>query len=501
MTPSEPAVVLPSPAAAPSFGERLRPVGSQLFIALGLGIAAEVFLDNAAGIGHAIFAVITAIAIATSGGRETWQRAKEHRWLLAAAVLLMSSSMLHTAEWLAGMTTISSLLLFAIALQGWTGERPLHALRTGQVIAAPFISSVHALYAGGTVTAHGLASAKISSTVSRYAPAALRLMVIVFPPVLILLALLSSGDVVFRARLASIANAVFGVEVEGFIRGALVIGTTTWLGAGTLAITTRRRDGHVITEPSRFMRHFEGLTLLGSLTALLLFFGLTSTPCALAPASCELPAGVTYADAAHEGFFQLLFAALGILVLLMALPARVQLESRATKFAFTALSTALVLATMPMVISGVARLWRYETTYGLTVLRLLAYTGLFLVSAVLAWRAVTLWAFRDAFVGGAIALFTTTLMGLAALSPDQFIARRNLEMENPDYAYVMRLSDEALIPLAAKLDTLADPDFKDLVRRELRGRYYDMPRSTGLQWNPSRARAEAVLSSIHMVTK
>ncbi|MFT3707326.1 MAG: DUF4173 domain-containing protein [Archangium sp.] len=494
MTPSEPAVVLPSPAATPSFAERLRPAGSQLIVALGLGIAAEVFLDRAAGIGHALFAIIAGIAIATSGGRETWHRAKEHRWLLAAAVLLMSSSMLHTAEWLSAMTTLSSLLLFAIALQGWTGERPLHALRTGDVITAPIISSAHALYAGGAVTAHGLASAKISSTFARYAPAALRLMVIVFPPVLILLALLSSGDVVFRARLASIANAVFGVEVEGFIRGSLVIGTTAWFGAGALAITTRRRDGHVVTEPRRFMRHFEGLTLLGSLTALLLFFGLTSTPCALAPASCELPAGVTYADAAHEGFFQLLFAALGILVLLMALPARVQLESRATKLAFTALSTVLVLATMPMVISGVARLWRYETTYGLTVLRLLAYAGLFLVSAVLAWRAVTLWAFRNAFVGGAIALFTTTLLALAALSPDHFIATRNMSMQRPDYSYLLRLSDEALIPLVEQIDVSVDIDVRDDVRGELRRRALAISGSSGLDWNPSRAKADTALS-------
>lgn len=259
-------------------------------------------------------------------------------------------------------------------------------------------------------------------------------------------------------------------------------------------MTTRRRDGVQLTDPRRFLRAFEAFALLGSLTSLLLVFGISSTPCAMAPASCELPAGVTYADAAHEGFFQLLFAAIGILVLLMALPARAQLETAKQKLTFTALSTALVIATLPMVSSGIARLWRYETTYGLTVLRLLAYSGLFLVTAVLAWRALTLWAMKNAFIGGAMAMFTATMLGLAALSPDAFIARRNLDMANPDLGYLLRLSDEAMVPLSEYVETIDEPELRQQIRLELRGKYLEMSSSRGLEWNPARARAEKALA-------
>lgn len=489
-------VVLSSPEVTPGFSERLRPRSRQLLLGLGLGLCAEVLLDDTAyGLGHALFALLAGGAMALHGGRESWQRAGQHRWVLAAAVLLVSSTMFHTATWLAAMSVCAALILFALALQGWTGERPLSQLRTGHLFAAPFKSAAESMYAGGVVTSHALEQAKISSTVSRYFPSALRLFVIVVPPVLILLLLLSSGDVVFRARVEAFIETITGVELTGFVRGLCITLFAGLPAAGALVMTTRRRDGVQHTEPRRFLRAFEAFALLGSLTSLLLVFGISSTPCAMAPASCELPAGVTYADAAHEGFFQLLFAALGILVLLMALPARVQLAEKKQQVAFTALCTALVLATFPMVSSGVARLWRYETTYGLTVLRLLAYAGLFLVTAVLAWRALTLWAFERGFVGGALALFTTTMLGLAALSPDAFIARRNLDMARPDLGYLLRLSDEAMVPLAEYVETIDEPELRDAMRSELRGRFLALPHTGGLEWNPARARAERALAS------
>ncbi|MBL8911413.1 MAG: DUF4173 domain-containing protein [Archangium sp.] len=492
----ETTVVLPSqPEATPGFAERLRPKGAQLLLGLGIGIAAEVLLDDTAyGLGHALFALFAGGAIAFHGGRESWQRAGEHRWVLGAAVLLVVSTMFHTAGWLATMSVCAALVLFALAMQGWTGERPLASLRTGHLFASPFKTSFQSLYAGGVVTAHGLEQAKISSTIGRYFPSALRLFVIVVPPVLILLLLLSSGDVVFRAKIDAVVQSLTSIELTGFIRGLSI---TLFIGlpaAGALVMTTRRRDGVQLTEPRRFLRAFEAFALLGSLTSLLLVFGISSTPCAMAPASCELPAGVTYADAAHEGFFQLLFAAIGILVLLMALPARAQLETARQKLTFTALSTTLVIATFPMVSSGIARLWRYETTYGLTVLRLLAYSGLFLVTAVLAWRALTLWTMKNAFIGGAMAMFTATMLGLAALSPDAFIARRNLDMANPDLGYLLRLSDEAMVPLSEYVETIDEPELRQQIRLELRGKYLEMSSSRGLEWNPARARAEKALA-------
>ena len=479
------------PAPRPTFAERLRPHRSQLLLGLSLGLATELLLDGADfGLGHAIFAVLLASFVVINAGREAWQSAGAHRWLLLASVLLFSSTMLHDATWLSVMSTTSAALLFALAIQGWNGERSLAHLRTGQLFGAPFKTAGQSIFAGAVVTSRQLEHANINTTVSKYAPSVFRLMLIVLPPVGVLTLLLSSGDAVFRARLESILSTLFGIPIEGFVRGGFVTLISGLVLTGVLALASRRKDELVPSVPGRPLRAFEAAALLSSLTSLLLFYGLTSTPCALAPATCTLPDGVTYSAAAHEGFFELLFAAIGILLLLMALPARTQLDSKRAQLTFTALSTSLVLATLPMISSGVTRLSRYEQTYGLTVLRLLAYAGLGLVAAVLAWRALTLWTFQHAFVGGAIALFTITMLGLSVLSPERYIAERNLSREKVDLWYLESLSDDALPAVLASGRVLSSDD-------PLRHRIEALVATpeSWLTWNRGRARARAAAAN------
>lgn len=492
MNPSmTPSIALPAPQ--PTFASRLRPHRKQLAMGLALGLGVELLLDDKIyGLSWALFAVLGVAALIGIAGREAWQSAGSHRWMLLGAMALVMSTMLHDAAWLSSLCVLVATVMASLAALGWNGERKLAQLRTGQLLASPFVTLGRSVQATAVVTSNELRSANVGTIAQKYFPTVLRLCFIVGPPALILLALLSSGDAVFRARVASVLTAVFSVEIANFIQGSMVTGISAVLMTGVLALVSSRRGDSVASEPSRWLKPLETYALLGTLTAMLLAFGLTSTPCALAPSSCELPAGVTYADAAHEGFFQLLFAAMGILALSMALPARTQVTSKG----FTAMSTLLVLATAPMLVSAVARLWRYETSYGLTVLRLMAYAGLFLVAAVLAWRAVTLWAFNDAFVGGAFAMLTSTLLGLAVLSPDAFIARRNVQMENCDVAYLIMLSDDALPALYDASDRLADPPYTKLgevlkYRAERLGKSEPV-----LTWNLGRSRSRDALQDL-----
>lgn len=478
MTPTAPAAVVdatPSP-----FERRLRLRPAQLAVGLGLGLAFELLIDGARfGLGHLVFASLVALAIGLEGRTEGWQRAGSQRWVLLGAVALLGSTCLHSATWLAVLSTLAAVLLVGIAMQGWTGERALSTLRTGQLLGWPFKTVGQAGYAGAIATSNGLEHLRINQLASAYGPSALRLFFVVVPPAGVLLLLLSSGDAVFRSKLAALETALFGFELGGVVRGGFVTALFGVLFAGLITFSNRRREGVTASEPRRVLRATEALTLLGTLTSLLLAFGLTATPCALAPSSCELPAGVTFSDAAHEGFFQLLTAAIGILVLLMALPARTALESKGSQRAFTALSTALVLASMPMVVSAVARLWRYETAYGLTVLRLMAYSGLALVSLVLAWRAVTLWKWQHAFVPGALAAATVTLLALSVLQPEAFIARRNLARGNVDLDYLRTLSEEAT-------PALISYGYRPVVDSSRPDRW--------IEWNRGRAQAAEVLS-------
>lgn len=423
---------------------RLRPRRALLAGGLALGFAAEVLLDGAPfGLGHALFSVMLAATLITLGGREVWQSAREHRWLLVQAVLLVSSTMLHDAYWLGVLCTLTAGVLFSLALLGWNGSRALSSSGLSALMGAPFSAFGNSVKSGVQVAGSELRETNLSGLVRTHFPALVRLAFIVVPPLLLVTMLLASGDAIFRAKLDTLFDAALSLAIVRAIRAVLFTLSAGVILTGVLAFATRRRELVQAVAPSRSLTSLETSALLGSLTLLLVAFGVSSTPCALAPSACELPAGVTYAEAAHEGFFQLLFAAMSLLALLMALPARTQLGERALK----ALSTTLVLATMPMLVSATARLWRYETSYGLTVLRLMAYAGLAFVAAMLAWRALTLWVAPRAFVSGALALLSTTLFSLAVLSPERFIAEHNVEsvrfLTDLDLAYLQTLSADA----------------------------------------------------------
>ena len=120
-------------------------------------------------------------------------------------------------------------------------------------------------------------------------------------------------------------------------------------------------------------------------------------------------------------------------------------------------------------------------------------TGLVLVAAVLAWRALTLWALKGSFVGGALALFITTMLSLAVLSPDAYIATQNVKRESVDVAYLFTLSDDALPALAQARDRLPNPP-NDTIAYVLEYRANRLGASESpLTWNLGRARTRAAL--------
>ncbi|MEW5741699.1 MAG: DUF4173 domain-containing protein [Myxococcota bacterium] len=478
-----------------SFLERLRPRRAHVVAGLGLGLLFEWLVDGVpAGLGVSLLAVLTALAIASAGGREGWQAAKGHRWLLGVAVLLFGCAALQDAGWLTALDLLTGGVFAALALHGWTGESPLARLSPWRLFGAPFAVAGRALQAGAVVTGREANHALKGTRVSEKVPGALRLIAVVVPPVLVVTALLASGDVHFGARVDALASRLLEVPLSDFVRGGVVAAIAGVVLVGVIALATRRRAlSTQVAEPHRFLTPVEACALLATLSAVLFAFGATTWDCALAPDVCALPPGVTYSEAANDGFFQLLAAALVILVLLMALPTRTTLVTDGQRRAFRALATALVAGTLPMVLSAVARLARYEDVYGLTRLRLMAHAGLFLVAAVMAWRAVTLWVAPERFVPGALALWATSLLALTALRPDELIARHNLrDRMTVDTYYLLTLSDDAAPAIVEALPHLSDLQQIDLrlhvrERRDARARTFS-PGGWNLgQWRADRA--------------
>lgn len=500
MTPAATVSEVPSPSTrASSFMDRLRPRRAHVLAGLGLGLAFELLVDGVpVGLGLALLGVATTIAIIAAAGREGWQSAKGHRWLLVTAALLFSCGALQDAGWLTGLEVATGLVFAALALHGWPGEAPLSRLSPWRLVGTPLAVGFSAVRAGAVLSAREAKATLDGTKVTRQLPGVLRLLAIVVPPVLLVTALLASGDAAFGARVGKLADAALSIPIPDFVRGGLVTALAGLVLVGVLALATRRKDRHAaISEPGRALKATEAYALLGTLSLVLFAFGATTWDCALSPGTCALPPGVTYAEAAHEGFFQLLAAALVILALLMALPARTALASPAQEHAFRALAGLLVVTTLPMVLSGVARLARYEDAYGLTRLRIMAHAGLVLVGAVMSWRALTLWVARDRFVPGALGLVALSLFTLTALRPDAMIARHNLALGGAfDTWYHLDLSDDAAPALVAGLPSL-DEDRAKMLRLHLRERAAARQATASLGgWNVGRWLADRAVAQL-----
>ncbi|MFI5956964.1 DUF4153 domain-containing protein [Cryptosporangium sp. NPDC051539] len=169
-------------------------------------------------------------------------------------------------------------------------------------------------------------------------------------------------------------------------------------------------------------------------------------------------AGLTYADYARQGFWQLL-AVTALTLLVIAVVVRIAgRATRGDRIALRTLLGLLCLLSALVVASALRRMWLYEDAYGFTRLRVLVQAvelGLGVVFGLIAVAGLRLearWLPRAVLATGAL-----TLLGLAALNPDGFIADHNVTRYERtgriDVGYLSGLSADAI----PALDRLPEP--------------------------------------------
>jgi hypothetical protein len=201
-------------------------------------------------------------------------------------------------------------------------------------------------------------------------------------------------------------------------------------------------------------------------------------------------AGLTYAEYARQGFWQLLAAAALTLAVIGAAAVVAETPRRVHRLLLRGLLGTLCALTVVVLVSAVQRLLLYEDAFGLTRLRLVAVAfalwlgGLFALLLVAGLAP----AIRRRLAHVAVAGTALALLGFSLASPDRLIAERNVERWREtgfiDDRYLMGLSADAvpaLVGLPAGLHVLDDVEAR-LAQ--------DEPWSS---WNRSRARARALL--------
>ncbi len=244
----------------------------------------------------------------------------------------------------------------------------------------------------------------------------------------------------------------------------------------------------------------EMVIVLGSLNAMFLAFLLIQVRYLFGGASVVLATGgMSFAEYARRGFFELVFVFALALPLLLWLTARFRNGKPTHHFGFQLLvgtSCGLLFAMMG---SAVFRLLLYVDAYGLTELRfystgflvwLAVCTGLFLATA-LRGRI-------EKFAPGAAAGLALVLFGLNAINPDAVIANTNLGRSSRggslDIDYLFSLSEDAIPTIARGASALPETVRAELADR-IHARYrHDRPDwkswNLGVAWARDSVRSE-----------
>lgn len=293
-------------------------------------------------------------------------------------------------------------------------------------------------------------------------------LIMAVPVTLVFGALFAEADPVF-GRLAGRV-----VQLDRFAPDVAMVAVWSWVAAGVLRTLLLEKDARprALVSGGRF-----GLSEIGTVLAVvdLLFLGFVLVQVRYLFGGSELVGaltGLSYAEYARRGFFELVtVAALALPLLLVADWSLDKRDPRSVR-RFRILALLMLVLLVVILASALQRMRLYTQQYGLTELRL--YTSAFMgwLTVVFGWFVATvLRGRRHFFAGGAVSAALLVLVGLNLANPDAVIARVNLRRTVQgarfDAAYAAMLSADALPVLVDALPSLP-PDQRCRLVIELR---------------------------------
>jgi hypothetical protein len=427
-------------------------------------------------------------------------------WLALAAVTFAAFAALRGDVNLVDLDLLAALGLGGGAIATFAGVPTIDqaATRLGALAAR---MALFAAVAGGRVLREvraALPHGSARSSLRRAAPV-LRGLLIAVPLVLLFVALFAAADAVF----AKIAGDLFSWNLDlGTLPARIVFAiVVAWLAAGLFTfVAVGEADDPPTGEAARTRLQIgsaEATTVLVILD--LLFAGFVALQGAYLFGGQDTLAasGLTYAEYARRGFFELLIAAFVVGGLVLVAEATVARRTTA----YLAAAIGLVVLTAVVLGSALLRLRLYQEAYGWTELR-------FYVLAAILWLAIgcglavlALAANRTRWLIHAM-LGVSIVFGLAfnVIGPVHLVAEQNLARAiqpelvasggetGLDLAYIGTLGDDALPVLAdslCKLPGSLGGEAYQVAKEWVERLAHDEAGTAWQGWNLSRERAKA----------
>ncbi len=448
----------------------MNPIRS-LGAALALGLLGDLlFRDAALGINLLIWVTVLGMDWLVLSQERKAPFTRSEVWLWAA--------MLFFAAAVAGRASPALGFFNFTAMAGAAALLPF-----GQPEASPVISRLRvrdairaALGAGGSLVA-GLLPAILhergpraiaGAGRGRDALAAGRGVLLAAPLLLVFASLFSSADEGFR-RLAA---RLFDFDLSSLVSHLFFVGLFAWV-AGGFFTTAGRRDGgtvgqlemthpsHGPTAPRPFVGAIEVGVILGLLNLLFLSFVILQLGYFFGGAEAvRAVAGLTYAEYARRGFFELVSVAALVLPVLLGGQAVLGPGDRRAERVFRWSARALVGLVFVVMASAVHRMVLYQREFGLTELRFYASGFMGWLGGAFIWLLATALRGRpERFLPGALLAWAIGVAGLDAVNPDRVIIETNLARaeagRSMDVSYASGLSADAVPALVTALPGLS----------------------------------------------
>ena len=192
--------------------------------------------------------------------------------------------------------------------------------------------------------------------------------IVVIPITIIILLLLSSADKVFK-NLFSFLPDIWGENTFGNLIGRIIRIALFFFYVG--ASTVYWREHLILDEKKAKKINVSEYTMALLLTVLNVVYVVFDSIQISSLWLQKLPEGITYAEYARSGFFQLMFISVINLVFIL-----LSKKTKDTKY-IKGMSTTMIGLTLIIIFSSFYRMFLYEQAYGYTELRLGVYVILF----------------------------------------------------------------------------------------------------------------------------
>lgn len=451
------------PATGPS--PRARLARGALICAVLLGILADPLLrDGLSGLGLLVWMVVfaaIAIALARRHGRPL--SLESSVWLAVAVVFAAGlswrdSEVLQFFDMLAMLTALVLLAVSvsAIPVPGLALARLRDLIRAAFGTGLDVATGVVPLLMRDAELDAALRPSHAGS-VRRFG----RALLITVPILLVFTILLTQADPIFGSFFTFL-----NVDLEVLLSHVLIAGFFAWVVAGWLRHSLLARPGAAATPatPLPFTLTLGATDValaLGALNVLFAAFVVVQIGWLFGgEALVQRTTGLSYAEYARRGFFELMCVAGLLLPLLLGAQALIPASEVRTLRFYRRLAVPLVVLLGAIMFSAGARMRLYVQYYGISTDRLYATAFMLWLAIVFLWLVLTVLRSRPrTFAAGLVISGFVVLFTLNVLNPDALVARANLARGDTgragaagsDPRYVARLGGDAVPVLVSEL--------------------------------------------------